>query len=128
LLAVDLVPDGSRPVATVTEPPTDMPTTTTMPLPTASQGVAPAQPPAPGSLPGLPDPIDYSPAELRVTVVPWGSIYIDGQLVVRETDVRQTFTLPPGPHTIAAEHPTLGRTEATIDLIPGSTRSVTLEL
>jgi hypothetical protein len=110
LLAVDLVPDGSRPLPPVAAPVVE-----------AAPQQAPAAAPAPAA-------VDDRPAELVVSVVPWGSIYVDGQLVARETDVRQTFTLPPGRHTIAAEHPTLGRTETTVDLRPGRSRTVTLEL
>lgn len=111
LLAVDLVPDGGHPPGRPADPMTGAPPT--------------AQPATP---PPAPTPVDDRPSELTVSVVPWGSIYVDGQLVARETDVRQTFTLPPGRHTVAAEHPTLGRTETTVDLRPGGSRTVTLEL
>jgi hypothetical protein len=111
LLAVDLVPDGSRPIPPAVEAPVRSPD---------------EPPPAPAAPPTAP--VDDRPSELTVSVIPWGSIYLDGQIVARETDVRQSFTLPPGRHTVAAEHPTLGRTETTVNLRPGASRSVTLEL
>ena len=63
-----------------------------------------------------------------MTVSPWGSIYVDGQLLARETDVRQTFDLPPGSHRVAAEHPQLGRREVVVQVRPAQSTSVTLEL
>lgn len=106
LLAIDLVPDGTRPV-----PPAG-----------AVVEAAPAEAPA------VPAPVDDRPGELSVAVVPWGTIYVDGQLMARETDVRQSFSLPPGTHTVAAEHPSLGRREIRVEIRPGQSRSVTVEL
>ena len=105
LLAVDLVADPSRPP----------------PPPASIAEVTP--PPAPA-----PAPVDDRPGELTIAVVPWGTITVDGQVRARETDMRQTFSLAPGSHRVVAEHPTLGRREFNVEVRPGRTTDLSVEL
>ncbi len=55
-------------------------------------------------------------ANLSVLVKPWGSIYIDGELHKKDTNVKYNVSLPLGEHTIEAVHPTLGRRQKAIQL------------
>ncbi|MEO0559371.1 MAG: PEGA domain-containing protein [Bacteroidota bacterium] len=48
------------------------------------------------------------PGALQVLVQPWGTIYIDGVLHKRNTDVVYRTELPSGAHEIRVEHPTFG--------------------
>lgn len=66
--------------------------------------------------------------ELEITVSPWGSIYIDGELAARDTDVRFVTTVRPGQRRVRATHPALGSTELTVDVRPGTTTSVNIDL
>ncbi len=51
---------------------------------------------------------------LSVVAQPWGSIYIDGTLRARDTDLRYETELPVGDHQVRVEHPTLGTWERTV--------------
>lgn len=82
---------------------------------------APAVPTA--SNPSTP-PDDARPGTLRVTVVPWGDVWVDGRYMGRApTEV----SLRPGRHTVAAgaERPTASRT---VQIVPGQLRRLELEL
>jgi hypothetical protein len=68
------------------------------------------------------------PARLRVLVRPWGSIYVDGTLQVRDTDVWYEAELSPGTYDLAAAHPALGEAQRTVDLAPGDTQEVVIDL
>ncbi len=48
---------------------------------------------------------------LRVLAKPWGSIYINGELVQENTNIRFTKKLAPGQYRITVVHPVLGRWE-----------------
>ncbi len=63
-----------------------------------------------------------------VVVRPWGSVYIDGVLRARETDLSFEATLPPGRHQIRVEHPELGTQERTIEVQPHRTTSAVFDL
>lgn len=65
---------------------------------------------------------------LRVQVRPWGSIYIDGRLHERETDVRYQTRLKPGRHRVRVVHPALGEQERTVRVVPGKVRAVVIDL
>lgn len=67
-------------------------------------------------------------ATLSVLVEPWGSIYIDGELQARETDVRYSTTLYVGTYEVAAEHPVLGRKSVSVTLNPDTTRDLVIDL
>lgn len=68
------------------------------------------------------------PSRLRVLVRPWGSIYVDDTLRVRDSDVWYEAELAPGTHDIAAVHPALGERQRTVDLAPGGTQEVVIDL
>lgn len=61
---------------------------------------------------------------LTVLVRPWGSIYIDGTLHQRETDIQYTATLSVGRHHVRVEHPALGTRETEVEI--GADRPVNL--
>ncbi len=65
---------------------------------------------------------------LSVIVHPWGSIYIDGTLHARDTDLRYEVTLPVGEHRIRVEHPALGVWERTVEVRPDQPTSLTADL
>ncbi len=57
-------------------------------------------------------------ATLHVLVLPWGNIYIDGELQKSETNIRESFKLNAGSHRIKVTHPKHGYCEETIRLKP----------
>lgn len=65
---------------------------------------------------------------LAVLVKPWGSIYINDALHVRNTDLRYTVALASGSHRIRVEHPTLGRRDVEVNVAPGEARDVVIDL
>lgn len=65
---------------------------------------------------------------LAVLVKPWGTIYINDELHVRNTDLRYTVGLASGPHRIRVEHPHLGRRDIEVNVAPGETRDVVIDL
>lgn len=66
--------------------------------------------------------------QVRVLALPWGSIYIDGELLHEDTDLRHVVQLPAGSHVIRAEHPVLGSVERTVRVIAGESTDVVLDL
>ncbi|HET6567338.1 MAG TPA: PEGA domain-containing protein [Rhodothermales bacterium] len=54
--------------------------------------------------------------KLIVLVKPWGSIYIDGILYKRNTDIQYTTMLPAGSHRIRVVHPELGARERDVQI------------
>ena len=86
--------------------------------PTAAPAVEPALEPV------------ASPARagtLKVLVKPWGSIYINGALHQRETDVRYATSLPPDVYRVTAVHPTLGTSEHTVRVTAGEEASLEVD-
>lgn len=65
---------------------------------------------------------------LAVLVKPWGSIYINDALHVRNTDLRYTVGLSSGSHTVRVEHPHLGRRDVEVNVAPGETRDIVIDL
>ncbi len=65
---------------------------------------------------------------LSVLARPWGSIYVNGNLVKRDTDVLYSAPLPSGFHTIRVVHPVLGEQEQTVEVRAGLTTRVVFEL
>jgi hypothetical protein len=65
---------------------------------------------------------------LTVVARPWGSIYVDGELRARDTDVSVEVTLPVGTHQIRVEHPALGMQERTVEVRPDRTTSEVFDL
>lgn len=68
------------------------------------------------------------PGRLRVLVQPWGSVYVDGALRERNTDIWFETTLSAGTHRVTAVHPALGRHTRSIEVAPGGEASVVIDL
>lgn len=60
--------------------------------------------------------LEVSRGKVEISVKPWGSIYIDEQLMKKETNVKYTTTLPTGKHKIRIQHPLFGEWQKEIDL------------
>jgi len=73
-------------------------------------------------------PLRPETGRLRVLARPWGTIYIDDTLHVRETDVWYETDLPIGPHRVTVVHPALGRQTRQVELRAGEERSVVVDL
>jgi serine/threonine-protein kinase len=73
--------------------------------------------------PALPAPPTSEPAHVRFVADPWAEVTIDGGSSFF-TPRAAPVDLPPGSHRIVLAHPTLGRTELTLDLQPGESRTV----
>ncbi len=65
---------------------------------------------------------------LSIVVKPWGSIYVDGTLRARDTDLRYEVELPAGTHRVRVEHPTLGTWERKVEIVPGRPTALTADL
>jgi len=65
---------------------------------------------------------------LRVLPRPWGSVYINGELRVSETNVRYTTELPVGTHTVEVRHPSLGRQERQVTVSADASTSIEVNL
>lgn len=65
---------------------------------------------------------------LRVLVQPWGSIYIDGTLHERDTDVWFETQLSVGTHQVMVVHPSLGRKTQEVRVSAGEVRSLVINL
>ncbi len=64
---------------------------------------------------------------VRVLAKPWGTIYLDGELVQDATNVRFSKTVVPGPVRITVVHPLLGRWEKVAIVEPGGTVSFVVD-
>lgn len=69
-----------------------------------------------------------STGTLSVAVHPWGSVYIDGRLYVRDTDLRHTLDVAVGDHVVRAVHPVLGVQEWTVEVQADRQTSVVFDL
>jgi hypothetical protein len=72
--------------------------------------------------------LDILTGTLRVLPRPWGSVYINGELRVSETNVRYTTELPVGTHTVEVRHPSLGRQERQVTVSADSSTSIEVNL
>ncbi|NBC00099.1 MAG: PEGA domain-containing protein [Bacteroidetes bacterium] len=72
--------------------------------------------------------LDVRTGTLRVLPRPWGSVYINGELRVSETNVRYTTELPVGTHTVEVRHPSLGRQERQVTVAADSSTSIEVNL
>ncbi len=61
--------------------------------------------------------------QIAVLVLPWGDIYLDGQLKKRESNIRERFVLPAGKHILKVTHPVFGECTQTIEVRPDTTLS-----
>lgn len=69
-----------------------------------------------------------SGGEVTVLVRPWGSIYVNGELRRSDTDVQYSAKLPAGTHTIRVTHPGLGSKEQTVEVTPGGSKHLVIDL
>jgi|GEM_PF-5001457 len=67
-------------------------------------------------------------ATISVRVKPWGSIFVDGRLLARNTDLRHAVEVEPGTHRLRVEHPALGSHEIEVTVRPGMTLEVPVDL
>ena len=65
---------------------------------------------------------------VRVTVRPWGDVFVDGAKRLDQASHAQTLTLPPGRYSIAAVHPTLGRSEQLVTVTAGQQATFDVDL
>jgi hypothetical protein len=73
--------------------------------------------------PVLPIAAAPEPARVRFIADPWAEITVDGGTGFF-TPRAAPLELPPGSHRITFEHPSFGRSELTLDLKPGESRTV----
>ncbi len=99
------------PAATIVPPPEVRVAKASAPAPEVSSPVAAPQPVAPAL------------AHVRFVADPWAEVTIDGRTSFF-TPRAAPVELQPGSHQIVLVHPTLGRTEMTLDLRPGESRTV----
>lgn len=59
--------------------------------------------------------------QLTIHVLPWANIYIDGQLLKKETNIKNQFRLTAGPHQLRIENPAFTYLEQTIEIKPDQT-------
>jgi len=64
---------------------------------------------------------------LKILVKPWGSIYIDGELHKKESDIWYTTKLMSGYHRVRVEHPSLGNWDQVVEVPAGEEHSITID-
>jgi len=62
--------------------------------------------------------------KLKVLVKPYGSIYIDDVLRIKDTDVKHLIDLQAGSHRVKAEHPLFDIWEKTVEIKPDSLHEI----
>ena len=65
---------------------------------------------------------------LRVLAQPWGTIYINGDLHARESDVWYETAIPAGRHRVTVVHPALGQRVTEVEVQPDEETSVVVDL
>ena len=65
---------------------------------------------------------------LRVLAQPWGTIYVNGDLKARESDIWYETTLPAGTYRVTAVHPSLGQRVREVQVAPDDETSVVIDL
>ncbi|MFN3596151.1 MAG: PEGA domain-containing protein [Rubricoccaceae bacterium] len=86
----------------------------------------PAAPPPATPPPATPPPVRTGTVE--VTVRPWGTIAINGEVVRRDTDVTHAAELPAGMHQVRVTHPVLGEQTRSVRVQPGQTLRLSFNL
>lgn len=86
------------------------------PTETTSTGRAAVQPPATGMPPEPPRPQN---GVLRLVIIPWANVYIDGELRA-EGAPRLELTLPVGSHRIRLENPNMMTVDTIVQIRPGA--------
>lgn len=64
---------------------------------------------------------------LSVLAVPWGNIFIDDQLVLKEAQFKKEMELGAGNHQLRIEHPTLGIYDKSIRIEPGKITEIMVD-
>jgi serine/threonine protein kinase len=65
-----------------------------------------------------------SQGNLNISIQPWGSIYIDGQLKKKDTNIKYSSVLPAGEHTVKVVHPLYGDWEKVFHVRDGETINI----
>ena len=65
---------------------------------------------------------------LRISVRPWGALYVDGVLQAEQVDHVQDFELQTGSHTVQVRHPELGLVERQVLIEGGGAARVSVNL
>ena len=65
---------------------------------------------------------------LSAVIIPWGSLFIDGVLYARDTDLRHDVVVPVGTHVVRAVHPVLGTQEWRVEVASDQRTSVDFDL
>jgi|GEM_PF-1834483 len=65
--------------------------------------------------------------KLQVLVKPFGSIFVDGELLGRDTNVRLSKELPAGSHQLKATHPIFGVYEKTVNIDAEAPADLTID-
>jgi hypothetical protein len=73
-------------------------------------------------------PLRPKTGRLRVLAQPWGTIYINGTLHARESDVWYETTLPAGAYRVTVVHPALGQRVQTVEVRPDDETAVVVDL
>lgn len=66
--------------------------------------------------------------QLRILVQPWGSISIEGQLRIEDSDVWYETELSVGTYRVTARHPTLGQKVRTVEVTADETQSIVFDM
>ena len=62
-----------------------------------------------------------SQGNLNISIQPWGTIYIDGQLKKKDTNIKYSSVLQAGEHTVKVVHPLYGDWEKVVHVRDGET-------
>lgn len=65
---------------------------------------------------------------VRITVLPWGTIYVGERLIAAETDHSHEVEMPVGMLRVRASHPSLGTVERMVRILEGQTVDMILDL
>lgn len=66
--------------------------------------------------------------QLRVLARPWGTIYVNGDLHARESDVWYETSMPAGGHRVTVVHPALGQVARDVQVEAGEETSIVIDL
>lgn len=72
--------------------------------------------------------LDPQTGRLRVLARPWGTIYVDGTLHARESDVWYETDVPAGGHRVTVVHPALGQRMQEVQVQAGEETSIVVDL
>ena len=64
---------------------------------------------------------------IKVLAIPYGSIFLDGDLKQADTEFQYSTTLPTGTHTLRVQHPTYGFWEKVLNIESDKTTDLTID-